>query len=312
MKTVRRKAKAHKPAFTRHDTSFVSEGQRCAAWFYSPKTKGDERYAVIVMAAGFAGERGFRLPAYAERFAEAGYAVLLFDYRNFGSSEGIPRNLVNPWRHLADYRAAVACARSLPGVDPNRVVLFGTSFSGGHVLKLAAEDSRIRCVLAQVPFVDGLASLRVRPIRDILLALIAGVTDAFAALFGGRPRTIPVYASPDRLAFMNTAESEKGYASMVENTSTWKNEAPARAALSIAFYRPVASVPRIRCPVFIVLAKNDSLIPADAVLKTVYRIKGAMALELDCGHFDPYRGEWFEQSIRSMLQFLQMQAVQSS
>lgn len=294
--------------FTRTDSPFLSQGLTCSAWLYMPpgRTQG-QRYATIVMAFGFAGEKTFRLPSYAERFVEEGWAVLVFDYRNFGESEGTPRNLVNPWRHVEDYKAAVAHARNLPQVDPDQIILFGSSFSGGHVLKVAAEDSRIRCVLSQVPFVDGIASLRVRRSLDILGAFTAGVRDAVRMLTGSAPFTLPVYSGPDRLAFMNTAESEKGYASVVEGTETWQNACPARIALTIAFYRPIASAHKIRCPVFIVLAKHDSLVPADAVLKTVYRIKGAMALELECGHFDPYHGQWFEQATRAMIQFLRMQ-----
>jgi dienelactone hydrolase len=293
----------------RVDSPFLSQGLKCSAWFYTPggRTPHERRYPTIVMAFGFAGEKTFRLPSYAERFVAEGFAVLVFDYRNFGASEGMPRNLVNPWRHVEDYRAAIAHARNLPHVDPDQIILFGSSFSGGHVLKVAAEDSRIRCVLSQVPFVDGIASLRIRRIPDILGALAAGLRDAWRAVTGQKPYTLPVFSGPDRLAFMNTPESEKGYASVVEGTQSWENACPARIALSIAFYRPIASARKIRCPVFIVLAKYDSLVPAEAVLKTVYRIKGAMALELECGHFEPYHGAWFEQSVRAMIQFLRMQ-----
>lgn len=293
----------------RVDSPFVSQGLKCSAWLFTPggRASQDKRYPTIVMAFGFAGEKSFRLPSYAERFVAEGFAVLVFDYRNFGGSDGMPRNLVNPWRHVEDYHAAIAHARNLPQVDPDQIILFGSSFSGGHVLRVAAEDSRIRCVLSQVPFVDGIASLRVRRLRDVLGAAAAGLRDAWRAVTGQKPFTLPVYSSPDQLAFMNTLESEKGYASVVEGTNSWQNACPARIALSIAFYRPVATAHRIRCPVFIILAKHDSLVPASAVLKTVYRIKGAMALELDCGHFEPYRGEWFEQSVRAMIQFLRMQ-----
>jgi len=137
----------------RIDADFVSKGLKCAAWLYLPE--GAARPPVVVMAHGFAAERSFGLPAFAERFAEKGLAVLLFDYRNFGDSEGEPRNLVSPKRHLEDWRAAIAHARSLEAVDGTRLGLWGTSFSGGHVLVSAARDKGVRAVVAQVPFVDG-------------------------------------------------------------------------------------------------------------------------------------------------------------
>ena len=110
------------------------------------------------MAHGFAGQKDFGLQPYAEHFAAKGMAVFLFDYRNFGGSEGEPRNLVNPWRHLADWKAALSHVRTLNSVDGSRIALWGTSFSGGHVMVTAARQVGIKAVVAQVPFVDGMAT----------------------------------------------------------------------------------------------------------------------------------------------------------
>ena len=107
------------------------------------------------MAHGFSGVREQRLDAYAERFADAGLAVLLFDYRHFGASDGEPRQYLSIRCQLDDWRAAVAHARGLDGVDPDRVALWGTSFSGGHVIAIASEDARIAAVVSQAPFTFG-------------------------------------------------------------------------------------------------------------------------------------------------------------
>ena len=111
------------------------------------------------MAHGFSATRDLRLDAYAERFCAAGIGALLFDYRHFGASAGEPRQLLDIRRQHADYRAAVAYARGLDWVDPDRVALFGSSFSGGHVIAVAAQDPRIAAVVSQCPFTDGLATL---------------------------------------------------------------------------------------------------------------------------------------------------------
>lgn len=108
---------------------------------------------VVVMAHGFGAERDFRLPAYADRFVDRGVTALLFDYRGFGDSEG-PNQLVDPFRHRADWLAAVDHARTLDGVDGDRLALWGTSFSTGHVVETAARRD-VEAVLGQVPFVDG-------------------------------------------------------------------------------------------------------------------------------------------------------------
>lgn len=120
--------------FTREDLDFESGGVRCSAWLYRPA--GIARPPVVVMAHGFGAERSFGLPAFAERFASRGLAVFVFDYRGFGASEGEPRYLINPWRHIRDWRAALSHVRSLPGLDADRLGIWGSSYSGGHVIRL--------------------------------------------------------------------------------------------------------------------------------------------------------------------------------
>ena len=137
----------------RTDSPFRSDGLECAAWLYTPEGEGP--HPCVVMAHGFSAVREQRLDAYAERFAAAGMAVLVFDYRHFGASQGEPRQLLSIARQLADWRAAVAHARNLPDVDARRVAVWGSSFSGGHVVAVAAGDPAIAAVVSQAPFTDG-------------------------------------------------------------------------------------------------------------------------------------------------------------
>ena len=162
-------------AFSRTDSDFVSRGTRCAGWLYLPEGAKDP--PVVIMAHGFAAERTFRLPAYAEKFVERGLAVFLFDYRNFGGSDGEPRNQVNPWRHVQDWQAAVAHVRGLSNVQTEKIALWGSSFSGGHVAVVAAKDQGIAAIVSQIPFVDGFSSLGILGIAYTLRALLAGFRD---------------------------------------------------------------------------------------------------------------------------------------
>src|SRR5690242_7878529 len=125
-------------SYVRHDVALDSEGTTCAAWLYRPD--GVENPPIVVLAHGFAAFRDLRLDAYAARFAQAGYAALVFDYRHWGASDGEPRRVLDIAKQQADWRAAVAYARSLDDVDATRVVGWGSSFGGGHVLTLAAHD----------------------------------------------------------------------------------------------------------------------------------------------------------------------------
>ena len=131
--------------------TFQSHGTRCAATLYLPDSS--EPVPCLVMGHGFSGTQD-RLEAYARRFAEARMAVLTFDYRHFGRSEGEPRQLVDCRRQLEDWRAAVELARSLAVVDGQRIALWGSSLSTSHVLHLAADDPTIVAVIVQVPVFD--------------------------------------------------------------------------------------------------------------------------------------------------------------
>ena len=117
--------------------TFLSEGDTIDAWHF-PAADDRLGHPVVVMAHGLAGTKDSGLAPFGEALSAAGAHVLAFDYRGFGASGGTPRQTVSMAGQLADYRAAVDAARKLPGVDPARVVLWGVSLAGGHVLAAAS------------------------------------------------------------------------------------------------------------------------------------------------------------------------------
>src|SRR5215207_10522315 len=142
----------------REDVEFDAAGVRLRGWLYLPD-EPREPVPAIVMAHGFSAVKEMYLDAYAEVFAEAGLAVLVFDNRNFGASEGEPRGEIDPWAQIRDYRHAITYARSLPEVDRERIGIWGSSYSGGHVLVVGAIDRRVRCVVSQLPLITGYRNL---------------------------------------------------------------------------------------------------------------------------------------------------------
>ncbi|WP_051133522.1 alpha/beta hydrolase [Nocardia paucivorans] len=198
-------------AAVRREVSFPSGQDECAAWLYTtPEPNGP--HPMVIMGHGLGAVREMRLDAYAERFAAAGWSVLVFDYRHLGASGGAPRQLLDIGRQRADWHAALAFARTLPEVDVDRIALWGSSFGGGHVLQVASEDPHIAAVVAQCPFTDGPASLRSRirtgPLSVIALTM-AGILDTVGSWFGAKPILLPMagtswmpafVASPDALA----------------------------------------------------------------------------------------------------------------
>ena len=146
---------AHSQQFDRRDVTIPSQGLKLAAWYYTPTgVQPGQKVPAIVMAHGFSGVKEMYLDNFARKFAEAGFAVVVFDYRFFGGSEGEPRGQLLWPEQIQDYRNAITWAGLQNEVDPQRIGVWGTSYSGGHVLYLGAYDRRIKAIVAQVPVAD--------------------------------------------------------------------------------------------------------------------------------------------------------------
>jgi fermentation-respiration switch protein FrsA (DUF1100 family) len=287
----------------REDVTFASGGERCAAWLYRPD--GDEPAPCVVLAHGWSGIREQRLDAYAERFAAAGMAALVFDYRHFGASDGEPRQLLDIPRQVEDWQAAVAFARVLAGVDPERIALWGTSFSGGHVVTVASEDRRIAAVVAQVPFADGLRNLPRLGVRHALRLTREGLLDQIGALVGRQPRMIASVGPPGSVAVMTSPDSEPGYHALTPPGVRWPNKAAARICVKLTSYRPIRRAAEVRCPILFAIAEDDAVTPADFAEEAARRApRSEVRRYPGAGHFDVYVGELFERVVADQVEFL--------
>src|SRR5215472_2569465 len=184
---------------TRRDIEFNAEGVTLRGWFY-PAGAGSGPGAAVVMAHGFSAVKEMYLDAFAEAFAAGGLNVVVFDNRCFGASDGQPRQEIDPWAQVRDYRHAITYASTLPEVDPQRIGIWGSSYSGGHVLVVAAIDRRVKAVVSQVPLISGHDNLRALVRADF----IAGFREMFdadrlARFRGEAPVMVPV-VDPDPLA----------------------------------------------------------------------------------------------------------------
>ena len=265
------------------------------------------RRPCVVLAHGFGATVDSGLMPFAERFAEAGLDALAFDYRHFGDSDGEPRQLLSIKRQLADYAAAVACARTLDGVDPERIVLWGSSYSGGHVVAAAVADGRVAAVVSQVPAMDGLATtlnlLRYAGPGALARLTLLGLRDALGALLGRAPVTAAVVGPPGAVAAMTSPDAEPGMRAIAG--PTWRNEVAARIALGAAAYRPGLQAERLPCPMLVQIADRDAVAPPQAAQDAAFRATGrAEVRTYPIGHFEVYAGEPFERAIADQLHFL--------
>jgi len=293
----------------REDLSFESDGETCAAWRLRGEGSSYSTAAgrpCVVMAHGLGGTRDSGLLPFAEAFAGAGLEVLLFDYRCFGDSGGEPRQLASPRRHRRDYAAAVEFARRLDGVDPDRIVLWGTSWSGGHVVHVAAEDSRIAAVIAQNPDLDGIRTLgmisRYGGPGQLAKLTWHGLRDRARDLRGAPPHLIPTVGPPGTIGAMTSEGSDSGYHAIAG--PTWTNELTARAVLDEARNRAVTCASRVRSPLLIQVALGDSIAAPSACPVVADRAPRAELVSYPIAHFDIYLGEARERAIADQLEFL--------
>jgi fermentation-respiration switch protein FrsA (DUF1100 family) len=290
---------------------FASAGVRCVAVHARGEGEAfagpDGRRPCVVLGHGFAGTVDSGLEPFVRRFGAAGLDALAFDYRHFGASAGEPRQLLSVERQLEDYAAAIALARSLEEVDPARIVVWGSSYAGGHAVAAAVADGGAAAVISQVPLMDGLAGLvnvfRYAGPAHIARLTLAGLRDAYASLRGSQPVMIPVVGAPGAPAVMSTPDAEPGFLALAG--PTMRNEVAARIMLTAGSYRPGLQADRLPCPMLVQIADRDSVAPVKAAQDAVWRATGRAELRTyPIGHFDIYRGEPFERAVADQLHFL--------
>lgn len=295
----------------RRDIDFDSHGTRCSAWHVSADhddLRGDRGRPCVVMGHGFGATKDAGLLPFAERFAAAGMDVLLFDYRGYGTSDTDgSRQDVNHLRHREDYVSAVATAKRLDDVDPTRVAVWGSSYAGGHVVAVAAQDPTIAAVVSQGSAMDGLAAVvmigQSAGIGHLLRLTWSAVKDVARTLTRRAPLMIPVVGPPGSHATITAVGAESGYTHIMG--PTFRNTMRARGIIPILWNRPVTAAADLTQPTLFVVARGDNVAPPSAVWRSA-RLAGARTevLALDCGHFDIYVGEPFEESVAIQTDFL--------
>jgi len=299
----------------RHDIAFTSQGLQCKGWLYVPDDLRDgERRPAIVMAHGLTATKEMCLPNFAERFCAAGFVVTVFDYRFLGESEGEPRSQIFPAEQHEDYRNAISWTQLRPEVDPDRIGVWGSSYSGAHVLHLAAFDKRIKCVVSQIMLVDGWANLQRLNRPDLLKGLMQVLAaDRLARYQTGAVNYIPAVAPEGEPCVMTTPDSYEWFMRISQEFApTWRNQITIESIERFVEYNPTAHIELISpTPLLMVVADDDSLTPTDLALAAYERALAPKKLVLvKGGHFDGYQGAgleqtappavaWFEEHLRS-------------
>ena len=275
----------------RMDVEFEAEGGvMLRAWLYVPEG-GTRPYPAITMAHGYAGTREHGIEAFAKRFADSGFVVLLHDHRGFGASGGEPRQDVDPWRQIADWRRAISYLETLDFVDARRIGLWGTSYAGGHAIVLGATERRLRCVVAQVPTISGFEQgLRRIPPEGVAALEAAFSEDERGQLRGEPPRRQKIVSADMREPASYRAKDAIDFYLQPVPDGVWDNDVTVRSTRAARMYEPGAWISRVSpTPLLMVVALNDTITVTDLALAAYERALEPKRLALiPGGHFDPY------------------------
>ena len=276
----------------RTDVEFDAEGVVLRGWHYVPDGATGP-VPTIVMAHGFSAVKEMYLDRFAEAFAAAGLGALVFDNRNFGASDGEPRLEIDPWEQVRDYRHAITYACTLPEVDSDRIGIWGSSYSGGHVLVVGAIDRRVKCVVGQVPLISGHRNAR-RLVRADFIAAVGGMFDDDRAnRYAGKPPAMIPVVDADPLA-PSALPTQDSYTWFTETGATrapsWRNEVTLRSVEMFWEYEPGAYVQWVSpTPLLIVVAQGDHLTICDLAIEAYEQAREPKRLViLPGGHFDAY------------------------
>ena len=250
--------------FKREDVDFYSKGTRCSAWLYLPQI--DKKCPIIIMAHGLGGVREMWLDKHAERFAEAGYACFLFDYRNYGASDGNKRQLVNVKDQLADWNNAIDFIKKDQRVDGDKVLILGSSLGGGHAITLSAHRKDIKAAVAQCPYTDQWATIKSISPVSIIKFVPYVIGDLLSCLRGYNPVMLKLADPRGESALMAVPDYYK-YLDCIPKDSNFLNEAPARTVLEFLKYSPSRHAKNTNNPIFVTPCLKDTLAPAEATIR---------------------------------------------
>ena len=293
---------------SRQDVQFSVDGTQISGWLYLPEDTSTP-VPCVVLGQGFGGTKDCGSEPYALRFNQAGFAALTFDYRHFGESAGEPRQLFDVSFQLEDLKTAVTYARSRSEIDPEKIVVWGTSASGGYGLVLAAEDKQIAAVIAQCPGIDHDADSKLFMEREglgyLLRLLVHAQRDKGRSRFGLSPHTFPIVGQPGTTAMLSAPSAFDGYSKLTQESETFQNEVCARLFFMGHGPDPSEVAKDVHCPVLFLICEHDNLVAPNSHAKAAKAL-GAKATvkSFPIGHFDIYEGECFEQAMHEQLCFL--------
>ena len=291
--------------------SFASQGATLRGYLVS-LAGGKARRPTVVMAHGTSATLRMGVLDYARVFARAGLAVLAYDHRNFGCSDGEPRLEINPWIQCRGYMDAMTFASKHPAVDPDRMALWGDSYSGGEVVVVSACDARPKAIVAQCPIFGAVAPASI-PSAEVFAAIKATLLSGDVA---GTPETttgpLPV-VSPDQAGTPSLLTPIQAFRWFIDYGgrpgSGWFNRVTRVIPPTPVAYNPYLCSPFVQADVLLMVAPDDEMVHANyAVTRQAFMLMPGVAqwYDIEDGHFGLLHcpGDRFDEAASVQSRFL--------
>jgi len=296
----------------RRDVEFEGHGGTLLrGWLYSPSRTTAPASPGVVMAHGFSALKEMALDRYAEVFCQAGLAVLVYDHRGFGASDGEPRQKINPWAQARDYRYAITWLGCQPEVDSDRIGIWGSSYSGGEVIVVGSCDERVKAVVANVPFA-GLPDVDYSDTAARHAAICQQLGDESGASLADVEQSsfgpLPVIRSPglEGPVMLDQPESTEWFGQWETRAPRWLNSITLENGMGTEpVWDPGACISHVAPrPLLLVVATEDRL-AATAITREAFERAGEpkQLVMLEGHHFVPYEGEGFARSAEAARSF---------
>ncbi|MDF1763930.1 MAG: alpha/beta hydrolase [Oleibacter sp.] len=283
---------------------FYSDDVQCAASLFLPEvaSEGPDGVPAILMVHGWGGVQGALTGPFIAAFIAAGYAVMTFDYPGWGNSEGLPRNCINPVNRVGNVESALTHLKQQAVINAKKIVLWGTSFGGGHVVDTAAQHPELLGAIAQVPMLDGQDAVKAIPLLSLLRFGAYGIADCF---MGRRPIYIPVVSAPGEFGSMDRDGASEAMRRGIEIAGIqYDNRIAARSVLTIGMYRPIKRLAKIKIPTLLIGASRDSVAPFNRANIEGKNKEYVQTKMIDANHFDPYFAPILSENLQYQLDFL--------
>jgi len=300
--------KGKSPSF-RKNVSINLGGTKISAWLYLPENKSIP-VPCVIMSHGFGGTKGVILEKYALRYRKEGLAVITYDFRHFGESGGVPRQLYSQAYQIEDLKAVIKYVRGRKEINPDKIALWGTSAAGGYGLLIAARDKRIACIVGQCPSLDheadGQLYLKQMGFGHFLRLIMHAQRDKGRSRFGLSDHMIPIVGKPGTFAFQSSPGAFDGYSRFASTSIQpgFQNKICARILFMPEAGNPIAAARDVRSPVLLQISKKDNWAPPEAAYATAKILgKYAEVKEYPTGHFGIYYGKHYDKAVVDQINF---------